>query len=215
MKLKVAGVDHNDLLGRDRLLNWFYKIKQSEKNLPLFVAVEYDEGIFHRIRSQRPILRALAAQVWPGSPGSILEVVQDSLVYEGDLHKTVFPEVETLWLDQGRMVDDPTIISNYAHDRLNIYKSFVPREATALTDDTLLTMSARAWKRAVPPRASDRDEKLACVILDRLREQTAAWAIAVVGFSHAAEIEDSMVLRLRSRGIECHVNQLSPQGITA
>lgn len=212
MRLRVAGVVHNDLLGRERLLNWLREIKDLEKTTPLFIAVEYDESIFGVIRSQRPVLRTLAAEAWPGSSQSVLKLIEDSLAYEGDLHELVFPAVDTLWLDQGRAVGDPTILSDYARDRLNIYKSFVAGESRALSNATLLTMSATAWERgsAPQPGGSDRDAKFARMILDRLKEERRGWAIVIVGSNHASGVQGGMVSRLKSQGIECQVNQLNP-----
>lgn len=212
MRLRVVGVVHNDLLGRERLLKWLPEIKDLEKTPLLFVAVEYDESNFRLIRSQRSVLRKLAAKTWPGSSQSVLKLIEDSLAYEGDLYGIVFPAVETLWLDQDRTVVDPTILSNYARDRLNIYKSFVSDEPTALSSAMLRTMSVTAWECCSAPRSggSDRDAKFTRVILDRLKEKRRGWAIVIVGSSHASGVEGDMVSRLKSQGIECQVNRLNP-----
>lgn len=126
MRLKIAGIVHNDVLGRERLLKWLQEAKTTEESPPAFIAVEYDEEIFRQIRVQRPVLRRLAAEAWSGAPSSVLKAIEESLVYEGDLHETVFPGIGTVWLDQGRTVNDPTCISQYAQDRINIYRSFIP-----------------------------------------------------------------------------------------
>jgi len=212
MRVRVAGVVHNDLLGRERLLKWLREIKDLEKIPPLFVAVEYDESIFGLIRRQRPVLRKLAAEAWPSSSHSVLKLIEDSLAYEGDLHEIAFPAVETLWLDQGRTVGDPTILSDYARDRLNIYKSFVLDESKVISNATLLTMSLKAWEEGSEPQpgGSDRDVKFTQVILDRLKGESRGWAIAIVGSNHASGVEGSMVSHLKSQGIECQVSQLNP-----
>lgn len=138
MRLKIAGIVHNDVLGRERLLKWLQETKTTEKSPPAFIAVEYDQEIFRRIQAQRPVFRRLAAEAWPGAPSSVLKAIEESLVYEGDLHETVFPGIETVWLDQGRTVNDPTCISQYAQDRINIYRSFIPDGLLELGERSLI-----------------------------------------------------------------------------
>jgi len=212
MRLRIAGIVHNDLMGRKRLLKWLREMRDFEEVPPVFVAVEYDESIFGKIRAQRSVLRRLAAEAWQGSSQSVLKAIQDSLGYEGDLHEGVFPGIKTVWLDQGRTVEDPTILSQYARDRLNIYKSFVPREQKVLSNATLLAMSGTAWERGSTPRpgGSDRDAKFARVIIDRLQSESRGWAIVIVGSNHASEVEGSMVSRLKGEEIECQMSQLRP-----
>jgi len=211
-QLKIAGIVHNDLLGRERLRAWLRGIKASERTPPAFVAVEYDQNMFRQLAAQRPTLRALAREEWPDSSESILDTIENSLCYEGDVHEGVFPGVETVWLDKGRTVKDPTVVSAYAHDRLNLYKSFVARELRELSDANLLTMSRTAWARGDPPEigGSVRDAKFARMILDRLRLANRGWAVAAIGSSHAGEVEGSTADRLRSEGIKCQVSFLSP-----
>jgi len=212
MRLRVAGINHNDLLGRDRLWDWLFRMKHLEKAPPAFVAVEYDEKIFRKIRQQRPRLRMLAEEAWPGSSPSVLKAIEHSLAYEGDLHEGVFPGIETVWLDRSRKVDDPTIVSEYARDRMAIYKSFAPSGQKTLSNASLRDMSDTAWTRGSMPRSggSERDARFARVILDRLRSECRGWAIVIVGSGHASETEGSMANRLRREGIKCQVNQLRP-----
>lgn len=106
MRLKIAGINHNDILGRECLLRWLHEAKAMENSPPAFIKVEYDEVIFRQIKEQRRDLRRLAEETWPSTPPSVLKVIEESLVYEGDLHKKVFTNVETVWLDQGRIITD-------------------------------------------------------------------------------------------------------------
>ena len=212
MRLWVAGIVHNDLFGRERLLRWLREIQDMEKTSPLFVAVEFDESIFCEIRKQRQKLRELAEEAWPNSCISVLKIIEDSLVYEGDLHELVFPSVETLWLDQGRKVSDKSILSRFAHDRLNIYKSFVPSGSKALSKLTLLSMSIAAWEIGAKPQPGgfERDVKFSHMILDRLKGEADGWAVAIVGSNHASDVEGSMVILLQNQSIKCQVNKLCP-----
>lgn len=212
MRLRIVGIVHNDLMGRKRLLKWLREMKDLEEVPPVFIAVEYDENIFGQIRAQRSMLMRLAKETWPSSSKSVLKEIEDSLGYEGDLHEDVFPGIETVWLDQGRTLEDTTILSQYARDRLNIYKSFVHAEQKSLSNASLQTMSATAWERGSTPQlgGSERDAKFTRVILGRLQNESRDWAIVIVGSSHASEVEGSMVSLLKGKGIECQVNQLRP-----
>ncbi len=210
MRLRVAGVNHNDVLGRDRLLAWLQKVCNEENSHPSFVAVEYNRSHFADIKSQRPLFRKLAAEVWPNSSKQVFDTIQDSLAYEGDLHELIFSGAETVWLDQGRLVDDPTRLSKYACDRLKIYRNFIKSERLALSPEDFSTMSNAAWKHREPPQPDDRDFKFAEVLLDRfIRDQT-DWGIAIVGSDHASGVDGSMVNRLEGEGVVCQVKQLWP-----
>jgi hypothetical protein len=213
MRMRIAGVHHNDVFGRRRLQEWLQGLKNLEKNPPSFVAVEYDENIFRIIQKQRTKFQALAAKGWPGSSQSVLKTIGNSLVYEGDLHESIFPCIETIWLDQGREIDDPTILSQYASDRLNIYKTYVKNcnlgEPKALLNATLEIMSTAAWKSfSEPLSSSERDYKFASIIVNRLQNQRSIWAIIIVGVNHASNVEGSMVNLLNNEGIDCHVSRL-------
>lgn len=213
MRLKIAGIVHNDVLGRERLFKWLQEAKTTEESLPAFIAVEYDEEIFRRIRAQRPVFRRLAVEAWPGVPSSVLKAIEESLVYEGDLHETVFPGIETAWLDQGRTVNDPTCISQYAQDRIKIYRSFIPDGLLELGEGSLMHMSIVAWDQGSLPQpgGSERDVKFAQLILERSRREISEWAIVIVGLNHASEVDGHMVRRLKDEGtIECAVTELRP-----
>lgn len=211
MRLRIAGVNHNDVLGRERLIKWLQEVKAVEGTHPAFVAVEYDEEIFYKIREQRPILGKLVASVWTNTPSPVRKVIEESLVYEGDIHNMIFPGVETVWLDQGRNVSDSTIISNYARDKLNVYRCFIPVDQAELGDESLRHMSISAWKRVVSPQpGGPRDIKFAQLIADRSRWKNSGWAIVIVGIDHACEVEGRMVTLLKDQGINCQVNELKP-----
>lgn len=212
MRLRIAGVNHNDVLGRERLIKWLQEVKTVEETQPAFVAVEYDEEIFYKIREQRPILGKLVSNVWPNTPSLVRKVIEESLVYEGDLHDMIFPGVKTIWLDQGKNVSDPTIISNYARNRLNIYRCFIPVDQAELGDESLRHMSISAWHRVVSPQpgGSERDIKFAQLIADRSRQESSEWAIVIVGIDHVCEVEGYMVTLLRDQGIKYQVSELKP-----
>ena len=73
MKLKIAGINHNDILGPQRLLQWLEDLKVNEDTLPEFVAVEFGQEHFPSIKLQRPLMRKFVLEAWPdtGNSGSI------------------------------------------------------------------------------------------------------------------------------------------------
>jgi hypothetical protein len=212
MRLMIAGINHDDVMGAVRLSKWLREVKTAEERAPAFVAVEYDKQIFRSIQAQRPTLRRLAAETWPTAPSSFLKTIEDSLAYEGDLHETIFPGADTIWLDQGRAVVDQTIISHYACDRMKNYRRFFPGDQQDFGKETLQHMSVKSWKEVSSPSVggSPRDIEFARHILNHSRKVISGWAIVIVGVNHASEVEGSMISRLKNEGIECRVSELRP-----
>lgn len=212
MPVQVAGVNHNDVLGRRTLLAWLRDIKRRLNTEPTFVAVEYEPESYILLQQQRSLMRKLTAQAWPGTSDHVLDVFEASVVYEGDLHREVFPGVETVWLETGRMFPDQTVITDYARDRLNIYKSFVSMSKAKLEDADLEEMSHAAWARCQPrePGRTDKDTKFASIVAAGMVKSHNECAIAIVGSSHASRVEGSMVSLLEEKGIQCNVSVLRP-----
>ena len=213
MRLRIAGINHNDILGANRLHAWYEHVRKLEKSTPTFVAVEFDRELFEQLRLQRPLIRRLASEAWPETNDEVLCVVEGSLVYEGDLHERVFPGVETVWLDQGRSITDPMEISDYAENRLSIYKKSTSTTKLKLEIGDVEIICRAAWKnQRVPPKrdGSCRDRKFSQKITQRVANCKSDWAIVVVGSNHASPIEGSMVSLLTDQGIACHVTELRP-----
>lgn len=212
MHLMIAALVHFDVCGRDRLAEWLRDARNSNQLTPRFVAVEYDRAVFEKIRAQRSLLRARAAELWPACSLETLDTLAGSLVYDGDCHMSVFPGVETLWLDEGRFLEDPTVIEEYARDRLALYRGY----ASGLTEDlgvkALHQMSERAWADGPPP--IDGGDQRDCIFADRILSVKPGtpdcWGVCIVGANHASDVRGSMVSRLRDAGVACHVTQLRP-----
>ncbi len=145
MKLLIAGITHFDVLGHRRVLKWLKQKSAIESGAPEFVAVEWDKDIYSLIKAQRNLIGELAREEWPTAPNSFVQVIQQSLGYEGDTHKEVLPSVETVWLDNGRTVVDETIVRQYCRDRMNIYKGFVRNTCLDFSENMLINMSLQAW----------------------------------------------------------------------
>ena len=212
MRLRIAGINHNDILGPQRLFAWYEELKSVEYQSPSFVAVEYDELLFRQIKMQRPTMRRLVTERWPDTNDEILLILENSLVYEGDLHEQVFLGVDTLWLDKGRIITDPTVISEYARDRLLIYESFISSTSTKLNMDDIISMCKAAWDHGAAPQrgGSQRDDQFSRAILDKIATARSGWAIVIVGSCHCAMVDGSMVRLLMDQGIQCEVRELRP-----
>lgn len=212
MKIIIAGIVHFDVLGRYRLSKWINKISEKMGNPPEFVAVEWDEEVFKQVCSQRILIRNYAKAEWPEAPPKFTDIIESSMGFEGDTHKLFFPNVETLWMDQGRPIGDQSIIAEYAMDRFKIYRKYFPDGSFDFGPKTLLHMSKEAWMRSSPDTAagSPRDNIFFEVILRRLNRINSNWAIVIVGASHARKNEGFLAKKLINEGLSCYSTILRP-----
>ena len=216
MKLYIAGVYHFDPLGRNNLRQWLQGLASANNGSPAFIATEWDENLFALIKGQRRTFRELAQKEWPNAASDLLDTLERSLGYEADTHTEFFPNVEVLWLDQGRQA----IVERYAEGRLNMYRSYLEGEQLPTQSSMgLAKFSAVARQRADSSEAerqrtqlfeeeSERDTKFASLILERIAKGGGVWAIAIVGGRHASEGKGSMRQLLEEQGQLCEVTVL-------
>ena len=143
---------------------------------------------------------------------SFFDKIELSLGFEGDTHNCVFEKTETLWLDQDRPVSNRSTVSEYAKDRMKIYKRYISGGPDDFGHKTFLHMIREAWARASPNKAkgSDRDIKFFKVILRRLNQSKSNWAIADVSASHARSNHGFMANLLEKEGLSCYTTELRP-----
>src|SRR3990172_3975460 len=122
MILHVAGVAHADPTGPVRLQRWLNRLRSQQKSPPAFVAVEWDQQIFERVRVQRRTIASLAKARWPQATPEFIAALSAALAYEGDAHLHVFPSALTLWLDEGRKPDSESDIAEFAVLRMRLYE---------------------------------------------------------------------------------------------
>ncbi|MBI5777339.1 MAG: hypothetical protein HY444_08110 [Nitrospirae bacterium] len=207
MKLCIAGICHFAPLGRNKLKEWIGQLAQGNTGPPAFVATEWDQTLFAQVKDQRGQFRQLAQKQWTAADADLLDVLETSLGYEADTHDEFFPNVEVLWLDQGRNGD----VSSYAKGRLNVYRSFLDDEPPLTnTAEALEKLSQEAWSRAEQSRGSstERDDKFASLLLDRISKGGSDWAIVIVGAAHARYLEKSICMQLDKQGHSCQVTIL-------
>jgi len=141
---------------------------------------------------------------------SLLNTLTLSLAYEGDAHLQVYPEVEILWLDEGRKLND-RLWTEYARLRLRMYRNFFWEGLPKIDDESiLLELSRRASLDIEPPpeNGEERDVIFANLISAKATDDHNKWAIAIVGRNHALENDGSMRHRLEAVNIQCEVRLL-------
>ena len=211
MRLYIAGVVHNDPLGRSKLIEWLRAL--SRRGVPGFIATEWDEDIFGRVRAQRNWFCHVAREEWPQAPPELIRDLSLSLGYEADAHTEVFPKLEVLWLDQGRQVQDLSEITEFGQLRLGTYRSFLGDGAMPLVvSEALALLSSEAWRRADAGACGGidtaRDSRWAEVLLERTQQVSCEWAVAVVGQRHSTREEAHFRRLVEDAGISCCVDEL-------
>ena len=111
--LWIAGINHQDVLGPEKLKKWLQKFSKVKINPPDFIAVEWDEGIFNQIKTQRHRIRKYAKAEWPEATSDFLDKIESSLAFEGDSHRDIFAGAETVWLNRGSNPPVPTSFNLY------------------------------------------------------------------------------------------------------
>ncbi len=207
MILYIIGINHFDPSCRLKLCNWFREWAEKGLKKPCFVATEWGQRIFERVREQRPELRQLLKKQWPHASENLLDTLSLSLAYEGDAHTTHFPEVEVLWLDDGREVNDDDV-DNYARDRFEMYKRFLNSVPESTDEDSILRRIREAAVQEagpIPQEGNARDEQFATRILQRIENSQCGQATVVVGKNHAGDFKGSMRRLLQEKGCSCEI----------
>lgn len=206
MLLRIAGINHLDVLGREKLQQWLAN-HVGEQPAPIFVATEWDQAIFEQVRGQRGRFRQSAAGRWPQFSDDMLNTIELSLGYEGDSHLSKYPNLSVLWLDQGREIDQDDV-DRFADDRLARYAELVGNNVDHANERQLLVTMSRLADERFPGEGGvgKRDR----VFADRIVNQAQGnvWAFAVVGKRHAANVDGSMRRLVEQRGHVCQVSLL-------
>jgi hypothetical protein len=212
VELQIAAILHFDPLCRSRLRSWLKNLSTEKREPPGFIAIEWDREIFEQVKQQRPVLQHMIEQEWPGAPEDFVKALSEAMGFEADTHQEVFPHVETIWLDQGREVPDSSVITDYARDRMNLYRSYWPEDISVPTTGILEAMSRKSWKRTAGSalERTDRDSKFASNISEAITEKNPSWAISIVGASHASNSPGCMRALLEKKGVLCKAAILGP-----
>jgi len=205
VKLVLVGINHFDPLCKESLARTLIELRNCYGLPPAFVAVEWDESLFSKVCAQRAAFREKCRLEWPDAGEETLKVLEASLGFEGDTHREVFGDLQTLWLDQGRQGN----VENYASQRFVMYKDFL-REKTNKDCPTMLSkLSVVARHRQGRLDAgTQRDQKWEELLLERLSKGPGLWAICVIGAGHIANIPGGIRTRLEAKGQQCEIVNL-------
>jgi hypothetical protein len=207
--IEIAGICHPDPLGRRNLIAWLRSVSSRRVDSPLFVAVEWDSSIFEQVKSQRRLLGELIREEWPKADSRFVSTLVEAMAFEGDAHTEVFPSTRTVWLDQGRDVNDPTQVSQFAQDRLRTYRSMLARSPEGDWAARLQEMSEAAWRSVNCSNPSSiRDPEFVRAICSEAAPRDVAWAIAVVGVCHARQGLGYLRDLLDEKGFTCTTTEI-------
>lgn len=203
--LRIAGINHKDPAMRHRLIELLNEYFAKYKT-PDFIAVEWDENVFSAVLAKREELRGLLKGEWPNIPEKLLNTLVQSLGYEGDAHLDVYPNVDTVWLDQGRKDYGSDFTEKFAKWRLRDYRRFL---GTCCIDSPhALSRLSESASKVDCPRYDPRDRIFADAIRKRSILGGNDWAIAIVGDDHARTGGGSMRDLLAAMGYKCEVCSL-------
>lgn len=193
----VVGINHFDPLIPPRLSSHLQALAQEHSSPPAFVGVEYAKKVFLEIKAQRPRFRELLRNTWPEMTSKDLEILADSLAYEGDRHLAIFPDSPTLWLEIVRGVL-PGTIENYAENRLAMYRE------RGGSDPSPARISQEIQRIAMDNFDLNRSATFAQTVLNGIRDLHGTWAITVTGSGHTrANRPGSMCQLLEASGVLC------------
>ena len=213
MKIEIVGIIHFDPLCRDRYIDWLSIIGSKYKEPPFFIAIEWDENIFQKVKNQRSHFRELLKEKYPTSDEISIEKLTMTLAFEGDTHLEFFPITPILWLDNDVIINNQTIVDNYSEDRLKIYEGYFGDEKK-LSNNNLLGLSITAWRKlyySVNSSSSNtnRDNKFFEFLTNNLDDKCDSWVIVIVGANHTKNDPGRLAFLLREKGYEVITNLLN------
>jgi hypothetical protein len=200
MQLFIAGINHYDPMGRERVAAWLSSLVAQHDDKPSFLAVEFDKKNFDVLRQYRNQYRKWIHTQWPEIPPADLHRYEKSLGYEGDVHEVCLPDIDVIWLDAGRTVDTE-LVDNHARCRLQSLHYL--RQTNSLMLPGVVSEQVGGLTR---PEVFDpaRSRRFADRILEHIRTKNSDWGIAIVGASHASEsFTNSMRSLLEQAGLSC------------
>ncbi len=180
--LRIAGINHKDPAMRQRLIELLTDY-YGKYETPDFIAVEWDEDVFKAVMAKREEFRGLLKEEWPNITEKLLNTLVQSLGYEGDAHLGVYPNVDTVWLDQGRKDYGSDFIENLAKRRLRDYRKFLG--TCCINAPDALSRISESASKVDCPRYDPRDRIFADAIRNNSIVGGNDWAIAIVGDDHA------------------------------
>lgn len=131
--------------------------------------------------------------LWHDASNKDIDAIVLSLAYEGDVHTSLFPSLEVLWLDDNRpKSSDNGAVTNYSVHRIEMLNSWVQGENVRPQQkaDFLAKLDKAAWITLAPSEASNlfwdrgRDKGWFDLIVKQDGKSTSSWAVIIVGSGH-------------------------------
>ena len=184
-------INHFRPQGRQQLIAELQRLDIAFRR-PSFVAVEWDHEHHRQVAAQRPAFEEMLRKEFLSASEDELQILTNSLGYEGDAHQSVWPDITTIWLDKGREADNDSI-SHYAQRRLEMLRAFWKAGGNGQPLGSLLDfIDQKAIARAkVRQESRDLDQREQRWIT-RLAKQLSTlapgnWGIIILGGSHFHE----------------------------
>ena len=203
--LEIIGLSHSNVHHRQLLRHVLAQKVTSHGVVPDFIAVEYDPTHFAEIKRQRSVMRNLAEKEWPLFSAEVWDLMAMSLAFEVDCHLDVCPNVEIVWLDQGRDGSTEQIMQS----RLEIYRGYVAQAAQSkTTSEVIAALDLGSRCNVFPPDIGigERDQNWVAIIKQRF--PFPHWAAAIVGANHTLEVGGSFRKLLQEARIPLSVTML-------
>jgi hypothetical protein len=191
MDLYSAGINHNDPLMRKELVDWLQELRHQHDSDPCFIAVEWGKNAHAKVAGSRDEFKQLAKKQWPGVSEDLVTVLADAMGYEGDAHRTLWPDLEPVWLDDDRpsTLKIEYELDNYAAGRLGVYK-FRMGKADPVSDPqgALQQLSDAAHVGQQSWADNPRDESWAKQIKAAIgNNPECEWSVVICGSEHFAK----------------------------
>lgn len=207
MKVILIGGVHNSLSCRDRLVSTLNDISESERSVS-FVAVEYDENTFYNrilplrdaideCKKKNPIFSKYVSD-------DEMHELASCIGYDGDAHMDIFPDVETVWLDEGREPNENLFAhpcGSFLYNKIGHFVGMIMSgDIIGEYGERLFEYIALENDGAEEIINNVRDESWFEIISEFLTDEEHDCGIAIVGGSHAEEKEGNFRSLLENAG---------------
>lgn len=216
MKVIMIGTMHNSLLSE---MGLWLKIKELRAQYPApeFVAVEYDEEVFNTkiipLRSAIDSCKVKNKYFGENISDKELEALASCIGRDGDTHLEFYPQVKTVWLDEGR--DCPENEIRFRHpcgsplyNTISNYMAFVgalPND-TSVDDRILSYMEHEQQAPDSPLYNLERDKMWLDILTKNFSTSSSDYCLVIVGFNHTEDVEGVIRQLLERDGHDVEVH---------
>ncbi len=189
----LIGVNHNDPFARKNTISIMNNLKNMGV-IPDFIAVEWSKENADKLISSRPLMTKKLQETFPLFSDTEIRQLSETLAFEADCGKEVFPKAQIVWLDNARnmLVDS----ADYVEQRVNIYYQASKRN-NVNSFESLREQIIQLGNNV--PKPSIRDQQFMDTIINKC--PTVCTLICVIGANHThVEIEGTFAKKLSAYG---------------